>query len=122
MSKIKELTCIVCPSGCRIKCELDDDGKVISITGNTCKRGYNYASQEMTHPMRTLTSTVEVNLNGQKHMLPVRTNKGIPRETLNDAMNQIRKILLTKPVETGDVIVKDFIEVGTDLIACKTIK
>ena len=36
--KTRELTCIVCPLGCRIKVELDGD-KIVSVTGNTCPRG-----------------------------------------------------------------------------------
>ena len=121
MSKIKELTCIVCPSGCQIKCELDDNGQILGITGYTCKRGLNYATQEVTHPMRTLTSTVLVNVDNKSFMLPVRSDKGIPRETLSEAMDLVRKTVVTKHVKIGDVVIKDFIEEGTNLIACKEI-
>lgn len=115
----KELTCVVCPNGCRIKCTLDDGGKLISVTDFTCKRGESYATQELTHPMRTLTSTVRAEIGGKSMMLPVRTSVGIPKEKLFEAIAEIRKITLTSPVRTGDVIVPDFIEKGTNLIACK---
>ena len=55
----KELTCIICPKGCNIKVEVED-GKVISVEGNTCKRGYDYAFSEVTNPVRTLTSTIRL--------------------------------------------------------------
>lgn len=118
----KELICIVCPNGCRINCKTDDNGTVISVEGYTCKRGYDYAIQEVTFPLRTLTSTVEADFDGKKHMIPVRTSHGIPKDKLFDAIEQIRKIKLTSPVKLGQTIVTDFIDKGTDLIACKTVK
>ena len=33
---IRELTCIVCPKGCQLKVELDDNKKIISVEGYTC--------------------------------------------------------------------------------------
>ncbi len=120
MNKTKELTCIVCPSGCKMTCELDADGKVISVTGNTCKRGIKYAEQELTHPMRTLTTTVSAEINGKHMMVPVRTSREIPREKLFEAMEIVRKIKLTEPVAIGEAIIVDFIDRGNNLVACKT--
>ncbi len=123
MNKTVELTCVVCPAGCRMTAELDENGRVISVKGNTCPRGKSYAESEITHPVRTLTSTVTVRWGENKAvMLPVRTSKPIPRESLFEAMAVIRTITLDAPVQAGDVLVRDFIEHGTDLIACKTIR
>ena len=52
-----ELTCIVCPMGCRMTVELSDGGEILSVTGNTCPRGKQYAIDECTHPVRTVTTT-----------------------------------------------------------------
>ena len=38
----KELTCIGCPLGCRIRVTLQD-GQICLIDGNTCKNGEKYA-------------------------------------------------------------------------------
>lgn len=99
--------------------ELDENNNVISVTGNTCARGKTYAQSEITHPVRTLTSTVSVMVNGVKQMCPVRVDKPIPKETMFDAMNIIRGIKVDAPVKTGDIICADFIEAGTNLVACK---
>ena len=86
----RELTCVVCPAGCRMTVTLDDGGTVLEVEGNTCARGKNYAVSEITHPVRTLTSTVPlVTAEGEK-MLPVRTDKAIPKEKLFEAMEIIR--------------------------------
>ena len=52
-------------------------------------------------------------------MLPVRTDKPIPRPTLFEAMDLVRKTIAKAPVKTGDILVENFIEPGTNLIACK---
>ena len=48
----RELTCIGCPMGCPLTVTMEA-GEVISVTGNTCKRGDIYARKEVTNPTRT---------------------------------------------------------------------
>ena len=115
----RELTCVVCPAGCRMTVTLDDGGTVLEVEGNTCARGKNYAVSEITHPVRTLTSTVPMKTAAGKKMLPVRTDKPIPKEKLFDAMEIIRATKAAAPVRPGDVLIPDFIEPGTNLIACR---
>ena len=50
--------CISCPAGCHLEIEKDQDR--ISVTGNTCPRGDEYARKECTAPERTVTGTVRV--------------------------------------------------------------
>ena len=57
---VKDIICVACPMGCQISVELNDDGEILSVTGNTCKRGDAYARTECTHPERSLTTTVKV--------------------------------------------------------------
>ncbi|MDR0589310.1 MAG: DUF1667 domain-containing protein, partial [Spirochaetaceae bacterium] len=52
----KTLTCILCPNGCRLTVE--KKGERLDISGNQCKRGIGFAEAEITHPTRTLTTTV----------------------------------------------------------------
>ena len=62
---MKELICIVCPKGCRLK--VDNE---FNVTGNGCNRGIKYAKDELTNPTRMVTSTVVV-LDGEINRLPV---------------------------------------------------
>ena len=119
MTTKKELTCVVCPAGCHMTVTLGEDGAIEAIEGYTCMRGKNYAESEITHPVRTLTSTVPVSTAAGKRMLPVRTDRAIPKEKLFEAMEIIRKTRAKAPVSTGDVLIADFIEAGTNLIACR---
>lgn len=115
----KELTCVVCPAGCRITVTLDEDKQVVDVQGNTCVRGKTYAENEVTHPVRTLTSTVAIHTADGKKMLPVKTDKPLPKETLFNAMVLVRSYVAKAPVKTGDILIADFIEEGINLVACK---
>ena len=117
----KNLTCIVCPMGCQLEVKLDKDGKVRDISGNSCKRGYNYANTEFTNPTRTLTSTVKLVGSKVDKFLPVRTAAPIPKPKLFEAMKLIDSLEVKVPVKRGDVVFADFIEKGVDLVACKTV-
>jgi CxxC motif-containing protein len=74
----KNLTCIGCPMGCQITVEFEGE-EVFSVTGNTCAIGDKYARQEVTHPERTVTSTIIVT-GGEKERCSVKTKGNIPRK------------------------------------------
>ena len=117
----KNLTCIVCPVGCRLEITMDAAGKIKDISGNTCKRGYDYAMTEFTDPRRTLTTTVKLTGSAADKFLPVRTSSPIPKPKLMEAMAIVNKLSASAPVKVGDVICPDFIEKGINLIACKNV-
>ena len=109
----RELTCIICPKGCNIKVEIEE-GKVKSIEGNTCKRGYDYALSEVTNPVRTITSTMKLE-NGK--MVPVKTDKPIPKELIFKCMEEINKATLKLPVKIGDVLIENILNTGSNIVA-----
>ncbi len=110
----KELTCIVCPMGCTLHAEIDDDGNILSVCGNTCPRGAAYAKAELTHPTRTLTSTVR--LQNRDALLPVKTDRPISKEKMADAMKILRTVSACAPVHIGDVILHNLLG-EADLVA-----
>lgn len=112
----RNLTCIVCPLGCSLKVELDGD-KVISVSGNTCPRGAKYAESECTNPQRTVTTTVRCD-NGA--VLPVKTNRTIPKSKMADCMKIINNTVAHLPISVGDVIIKDVF--GADIVAARNMK
>ncbi|MDP4152444.1 MAG: DUF1667 domain-containing protein [Bacillota bacterium] len=116
MREIRKLPCIICPVGCEITVVLED-GKVESITGNSCRRGEKYAGSEVLTPVRTLTTTVKVLTDGGARVIPVRTEQPIPKAILFDAMREINKITLKAPVRVGEVVLKDILGTGVNVIA-----
>lgn len=114
----KEMTCIVCPMGCSLTVETDQSG-ILRVSGNSCPRGDAYARAELTHPTRTLTTTVRLT---DGRMLPVRSAAPIPKEKLFEAMAQANRVIAWAPVQIGDRILSDLAETGIDLIAAGNAK
>ncbi len=114
-----ELTCIQCPVGCALTVT-SYDGKV-TVTGNRCPRGAAYGEKEVTHPTRTVTSTVSV-AGGEIPRVSVKTRSDIPKERIFDVMKEICAAEAQAPVHEGDVIIRDAAGTGVDVIATKTVE
>ncbi len=116
MSNGKVLTCTVCPMGCRISVKTGSDGRIEEITGNSCKRGIAYAQAECTNPLRTITSTVRVE-GGQARVVPVKTDKPVPKALIMDCMKEINRVRVSPPVMSGDIIIEDILRTGANVVA-----
>ena len=116
-----QFNCTTCPSECllTVEVERDADGhvaKVRSVTGNSCPRGDKFAHQELTCPMRVLTTTVAVS-GGDEALLPVRTAEAIPLELHAQAMALIRDLVVEAPIHMGDVILPNLLDTNINLVA-----
>ncbi|WP_369298480.1 DUF1667 domain-containing protein [uncultured Neglectibacter sp.] len=117
----RELTCIGCPLGCALRVELNDAGEVVSVSGNTCKRGEEYGRREVTAPVRMVTSTVRVT-GGKAAVVPVRTATDIPKGKIFDCMDEIRNAVVAAPVEIGDVVIENVAGTGVSIVASKAVE
>ena len=113
-----DMTCIICPVGCSLTALKDENG-VIRVTGNACPRGAKYAEAELTNPVRTLTDIVR--LTNRDVMLSVKSNAPIPKSLLLEAAAMLSTVNAAAPVKTGDVIVKDILGTGADIVATKDV-
>lgn len=116
----RNIICVACPRGCPIKVTLDDAGNIANVEGFTCKRGDEYARAEVTHPERSLTSTVKV-IGGSAYVVPVKSSTAIPKELLFEAMKEVNKASINAPVHIGDVVIKDLLGTGADIVATNEI-
>ena len=116
---INELTCIVCPVGCKLTVEKQGDEYVVK--GNVCKRGQDYAIEELTHPTRMLTSTVKL-ANSTHVRLPVHSSAPIPKGKIFEAMDVINSVVAKAPLQVGDPVIKNILDTGVDICASRTIK
>lgn len=110
---MREMTCIVCPNGCRL--QIDDSSEEILVSGNQCKRGRAFAITELTHPMRTICSTVATCF-PETPVVPVRVSAEIPKERIFDVMKEINKVKVKERLGTGDVVIPDVLGLGVDII------
>jgi CxxC motif-containing protein len=115
MEQKMELTCIRCPMGCRMTATVEN-GSVTAVTGNTCRRGKEYAMTEAVAPVRTVTSTV-LCLGGVRPVVAVKTVPEVPKARVFDVMDVIRRIRVKAPVHIGDVLLRDAAGTGADIVA-----
>lgn len=118
--------CTTCPSECLLTVEIERDvngnvARVRSVTGNNCPRGNKFAHQELTCPMRVLTTTVAVS-GGDVALLPVRTAEAIPLELHAQVMTLIRSLVVNAPIHMGDVILPNLLDTNINLVASMDIE
>lgn len=115
----QNMICISCPMGCHLEITAIEGGGWL-IEGNQCKQGKVYARKELTAPTRTLTTTVKVK-GSEQNLLPVKTQKAIPKEKLFEAMEVINDVSVQPPIKVGDVVVEDILGTGVNVVATKNI-
>ena len=116
----RTFTCIVCPNGCEVEAEYEGTN-VLSVTGNLCPKGKTYVVQELIDPRRTIATSVRV-AGGELPLVSVRLTQAIPKDRIFDVMRQINQVRLDAPVRIGDVVIKNVLGLGSDVIATKNIE
>jgi CxxC motif-containing protein len=111
--------CIGCPLGCRLEIDEDlEEHAIVEVRGFSCRRGKEYAIQEHTAPQRMVTTTVTID-NARWPRLPVRTSKPVPKEKVLDICRTLRTVRVCAPVASGDIIVRNILNTGADVIATR---
>ena len=115
----KEVTCIVCPIGCKIL--IKTDGKDIQgISGYKCKQGIKYAHSEALDPRRMLTSSVFVK-DGKWPLVSVKTSKAVPKNKIFDVLKTIKNTRTKAPIKSGQILIKNVAGTSIDIIATKNV-
>ncbi|PRX27163.1 CxxC motif-containing protein [Orenia metallireducens] len=111
------ITCVSCPMGCDLNVEVIDE-EIKKVEGNRCPRGVEYAKAEYFNPTRVLPTTAKVK-GGILPLVPVKTAKPIPKGLLEKAMREIAKVELEAPVKLGDIVIKNVLDTGVDVVATR---
>jgi len=114
-----ELICILCPRGCRMNVEPGGDCQW-EVKGNGCSRGKDYAVQEMTCPLRTLTTSVWVE-GGTHRLVSAKTDRSIPRGKIMEALKQTKGLKVNAPINIGDVLLENIAGTGANLVATRKV-
>lgn len=115
----RDLICIGCPIGCQLQAKLEGN-EVVEVTGNTCKKGVEYAAKECTNPTRIVTSSVCVK-DGEVEMVAVKTDSDIPKEKIFDCIKELKDVVVSAPVNIGDIIIENVLGTGVNIVATRKI-
>jgi CxxC motif-containing protein len=132
---MKNLTCIICPSGCSLAVEEGPPGPggfpELTITGNRCPRGAVYAREEIRSPRRVVTATCGIMEDGAGteggpagrglRRIPVKTTGPCPREQIPALLEEIYRTRIRLPVKAGDLVIANWRDSGIDVAAARTL-
>ncbi len=120
MTVEKEITCIICPIGCKISVRLN--GKDFEVTsGNKCIKGVEYARVEALDPKRMLTSSVLVN-KGEWPLVSVKSSEPVPKNKLFHVLKEIKGAKVDAPVKLGQTVIKNVANTKINIVTTKSIK
>jgi CxxC motif-containing protein len=97
--------------------EIQPDG-TITVSGNQCSRGSQYARDELIDPRRVVTATCRTS-SPLHPRLPVRSRDPCPRELIPAVLQRIYELNVPLPVRQGDFL-GEF--EGVSIIATRSIE
>ncbi len=115
MDRSCQMICVCCPNGCLLTAKKDEDGNY-SVTGNLCPKGEEYAINEMTNPVRNISSIMKV-IGGKGPVVSCKTSSEIPKGMIATVAGQIDKTTVNAPVKVGDILIKNVADTGVDIVA-----
>lgn len=115
-----EIVCLLCPIGCKINVK-KKGAEIAAVENAGCKRGVDYSIKEIKSPIRDFFTTVRVK-DGRIPMLSVRSKEPLPKEKLMECAIELSKLVVPAPIKIGDVIVKNIMNSGVDVIATKDVE
>jgi len=114
------LLCTNCPFGCQLGVEHNED-EILQVNGNRCKKGLDYAEKEIFNPQRIITTTVSIS-NSIISLLPVKTDCSIAKNLSFKVIEYASKLQLNAPVKMGDVVIKNILGTGVNLVVTRSLE
>ncbi|MFO7849051.1 MAG: DUF1667 domain-containing protein [Spirochaetia bacterium] len=133
----REMVCIVCPIGCRLKVEVkqapysgkdtlsgntaDSESPEVSVSGNKCPRGEAYALEEVLAPKRTVTATCRVTGSNIVRRVPVKTDSALPVEHIDNLLSQLYTLELEAPISIGTTVIENVGGTRIDVLTTRSV-
>ena len=117
MKKVHKFVCIECPLSCEVEL-IEENGEILEIRGDRCKKGKEYAVNEFTNPLRILTTTVRIE-GGMLPVLPVRSESLVPKGLMRECMKELAKVEVEAPIKCGEVICTNILNTGINIISSR---
>lgn len=114
---MKEIICAACNKGCRLS--VDSDLYEVSVSGNECALGRDYAVSEYTNPVRTATFNVRVR-GGAAAVVSAKTDRPVSLAKILPASRLLKKLYVDAPISEGQVLFSSLL--GEKIIATSSVE
>lgn len=101
----REVICLVCPLGCKIKVKTRNN-ETLEISGYQCPKGIEYSKQEVTNPLRPFMSVIKVR-NGAFPTVSVKAESLVPKRLLRELSRRTACLKVEAPVKCKDTVYED---------------
>lgn len=109
----RELYCLRCPRGCLLQIEMSEFS--LTVKGNSCQLGEEFAIQEIQAPRRLFTSSVQVK-GGKFSIVPVITSSPVLKNDIPKWIQLCKTMTLEAPVEPNTTVAQNPFGDGIDLV------
>ena len=106
--------------GCSEKCllSIDKKGNEIIVIGNKCYKGIEYGKESLNNK-GILTTVVRAKGGKYPKVVPVKSSAPIDKGLWLECSKALSRIYVSLPVKTGDVVCKNILNTGVDIICTK---
>jgi len=115
----EKVICVTCPKGCTL--EVTREGQTVVSILNGCKRGHEYARQELTDPRRMVASSVRIR-GGLHPLIPVYTSAPFPKPRIPELLKLLREVEVIAPVKLDQTIIENALDTGISIHASREMK
>lgn len=106
--------------GCSEKCllSIDKKGNEIIVIGNKCYKGIEYGKESLNNK-GILTTVVRAKGGKYPKVVPVKKPAPIDKGLWLECSKALSRIYVSLPIKTGDVVCKNILNTGVDIICTK---
>lgn len=114
----KQIICEKCSKRCIL--DIDKYEENIEVLGNECDKGIEYAKMEINNTKEILTTLVRMK-GSNKKVVPVKTKYPVDKKLFIELSKVLSRLYVGAPIKIGDVVCKNILNTGIDVVATKNI-
>jgi CxxC motif-containing protein len=98
----------------------ESDDHSVSVEGNTCPKGLEFAEKEVKDPERILTTSIRV-IEGDLPLVSVRSDAQVKKHEILTIVNELKNIYVKAPIKEGQLLEKQCGVNRVNIIATRTV-
>lgn len=116
---IKQMVCSGCNKTCLL--EVDKINKNVIISGNSCDNGIIVANKVINNNADIFTSLVRLKSSKTCNVVSVKSTRPIDKCLWIECSKALSRLYVGTPIKIGDIICKNILNTGVDIVCTKNI-
>lgn len=117
---VKTSICTECNKNCVLDIYINKEN--IDILGNECDKGLSYIEKIDYENKKIFTTIVRIKGSENHNVLPVKSSNVIDKSLWIECSKALSRLYVGPPVKLGDIICKNILNTGVDILSCRTIE